>query len=256
MDFRVDLEIFRGPLDLLLYLVRKHEVEIIDIPDRADRRAVSSHTWRCLEQLDVNAVGDFSEMASTLVEIKSADGAAAGRRGEDELEDPRPELVPRLLEYKQFKDAASILDERSRDWQQRYPRLVERFAAATPTRPSSRFRKSNCGTWSARFGRMMRKNESPSRPSIVYDDTPIHVLHGAHPANSLTTAVASFRSCSARHAQIEPWSACSWRYWSWFAITARAEQASLFGEIGVLPGERTAAEIDPDSVDNYDRRER
>ena len=70
MSFRVDLETFRGPLDLLLYLVRKHEVEITDMPIATITEQYLEHI-SILKQLDVNAVGDFVEMASTLVEIKS-----------------------------------------------------------------------------------------------------------------------------------------------------------------------------------------
>ena len=69
-DFRVNLDGFRGPLDLLLYLVRKHEVDIEDIPIAL----ITSQYLKYLElfeQLNVDDVGDFSEMASTLLEIKS-----------------------------------------------------------------------------------------------------------------------------------------------------------------------------------------
>ena len=70
MHFRIQLDIFLGPLDLLLYLVRKHELEVVDIP-------VAKVTEQyllfldVLQQIDINAVGDFLELASTLIEIKS-----------------------------------------------------------------------------------------------------------------------------------------------------------------------------------------
>ena len=70
MSFRVNLDLFRGPLDLLLYLVRKHEVDILDIPIAQITDQYLEYL-SVLEQLDVNTVGDFLEMASTLVEIKS-----------------------------------------------------------------------------------------------------------------------------------------------------------------------------------------
>ncbi|MEX2112735.1 MAG: segregation/condensation protein A, partial [Pirellulales bacterium] len=120
--FKVDLEIFRGPLDLLLYLVRKHEVEIIDIPIAPITDQYLEYL-DVLQEFDVNAVGDFLEMASTLVEIKSRMVLPRGDEVEDELADPRKQLVARLLEYKKFKDAASMLDERGRSWQERYGRL-------------------------------------------------------------------------------------------------------------------------------------
>jgi segregation and condensation protein A len=115
MDFRVELDVFRGPLDLLLYLVRKHEVEIVDIPIAMITEQFLEYLG-VIQQLDVNAAGDFLEMASTLVEIKSRMVLPRGGEVEDELADPRQELVERLLEYKKFKDAASMLEERSRGW--------------------------------------------------------------------------------------------------------------------------------------------
>ena len=68
MSFRVDLDIFRGPLDLLLYLVRKHELDILDIPIALITDQFLEHLV-ILEKLDVNAVGDFLEMASILMEM-------------------------------------------------------------------------------------------------------------------------------------------------------------------------------------------
>ncbi len=70
MDFQVRLAIFRGPLDLLLYLVRKHEVEITDIPISPITEQFIQYL-EVLEQFDLAAVGEFVEMASTLLEIKS-----------------------------------------------------------------------------------------------------------------------------------------------------------------------------------------
>jgi segregation and condensation protein A len=66
MDFRVELDTFRGPLDLLLYLVRKHEVDVSDIPIALITDQYLAHL-DVLEQLDVNAVGDFLDLASKLI---------------------------------------------------------------------------------------------------------------------------------------------------------------------------------------------
>src|SRR6185503_15905543 len=113
MDFRVNLEVFRGPLDLLLYLVRKHELEITEIPIALVTDQYLAYL-ELLEQVDVDAVGDFLDMASTLVEIKSRMVLPRGGEVEEDLDDPRKELVRQLLEYKKFKDAASMLEERNR----------------------------------------------------------------------------------------------------------------------------------------------
>ncbi len=161
-DFRVDLSVFRGPLDLLLYLVRKHEVEITDIPIAAITDQYLQYL-AVLEQLDVNMVGDFLAVASLLIEIKSQQVLPRSDEVEGELEDPRQELVRRLLEYKKYRDAASMLEERSRDWQQRYPRLgsdLPHHSAGWPTSPSKR---SSCGTWSARSGGSCARARPPSR---------------------------------------------------------------------------------------------
>ena len=174
MDFRVDLSVFRGPLDLLLYLVRKHEVEIVDIPIAL----ITDQYLRylaVLEQLDVNAVGDFLAMAAWLIEIKSQQVLPRGDEVQEELEDPRQELVRRLLEYKCYRDAASMLEECGRSWQQRYPRLScdlprqERNLAEEPIREVE--------LWDlvSAFGRIIRENVATKPSNIVYDDTPIHV---------------------------------------------------------------------------------
>ncbi len=125
MIFRVDLDVFRGPLDLLLYLVRKHELDITEIPIAPIAEQFLDYL-AVLEQLDVNAAGDFLEMASTMIEIKSK--MLLPRTDEEETDeawdDPRQQLVQQLLEYKQYRDAASVLEERGRTWSQCYTRLA------------------------------------------------------------------------------------------------------------------------------------
>ncbi len=175
MDFRVDLNIFNGPLDLLLYLVRKHEVDIIDIPIAAiaDQYMLYLET---LKELDVNAVGDFLALASLLIEIKSQQ--ALPRNEEEtveEIEDPRQELVERLLEYKKFRDAASVLEEQGRQWQQRYPRLATDLPRRGRDLAEEPIREVELWDLVSAFGRMMRARELVKPSNIVYDETPIHV---------------------------------------------------------------------------------
>ena len=174
MDFRVDLDIFRGPLDLLLFLVRKHEVEISDIPIATITEQYLEYL-EVLRVLDVDAVGEFIELASTLVEIKSRTVLPVQEESGEELEDPRDELVQRLLEYKRYRDAASVLDERSRRWQQRLPRV----ANDVPPRPIDLGTQSiqEIELWDlvSAFGRVLRDHQVEASSNIVYDDTPIHV---------------------------------------------------------------------------------
>lgn len=113
-NYRVRLEVFEGPMDLLLYLIKKDEIEIKDIP-------IAHITEQYLEylnlmrELDIAVAGDFLVMASTLIYIKSKMllPPAPKIAGEEDLnEDPRAELMDRLLEYQKFKEAAQMLHSR------------------------------------------------------------------------------------------------------------------------------------------------
>jgi segregation and condensation protein A len=112
-EYRVNLEVFSGPLDLLLYLVRKEEVDIYDIPI-ARVTAQYIQYLELLKEMDIDLAGDFLVMAASLMEIKSAmllPAAPTDEEGETTTIDPRAELVRQLLEYKKFKDAANLLEE-------------------------------------------------------------------------------------------------------------------------------------------------
>ena len=110
MDYEVKLEIFEGPLDLLLHLIHKNEVDIFDIP-------IATITDQYLEYLDVmkafniNVAGDFLVMASTLIHIKSK-MLLPDLRDEEDEEDPRAEITRPLLEYMRLKEIAGELSER------------------------------------------------------------------------------------------------------------------------------------------------
>ena len=127
------MEIFAGPLDLLLYLVRKEEVDIYDIP----LAKITDQYLRYVEmlkQFDIDLAGDFLVMAATLMEIKSAmllPKATPEEMTQDEATDPRAELIRQLLEYKKFKDAANLLDAAAEQQQERFSRptsLIDRLA--------------------------------------------------------------------------------------------------------------------------------
>lgn len=176
MQFAVNLDIFRGPLDLLLYLVRKHELEVADIPLA---RVIDQYLEyiSVLAQIDVDAVGDFLELASTLIEIKSRMALPGEEEVEQELEDPRQELVRRLLDYKQYRDAASMLEERGRAWRDRYPRLASDMTAR-PIEPHEQpIHEVELWDLVSAFGRVLKAKQASRGPeNIRYDDTPIHVF--------------------------------------------------------------------------------
>jgi segregation and condensation protein A len=177
MSFRVDLEVFRGPLDLLLYLVRKHELEVIDLPIALVTEQYLQYL-DVLEVLDVDSVGDFVEMASTLIEIKSRMVLPRGGEEQEPLDDPRQDLVRQLLEYKKYKDAASMLEERSRSWHDHFSRLANDVPAHNPSAAEQPIREVELWDLVGAFNRTVRERQLSRGPNIVYDDTPIHVYMG------------------------------------------------------------------------------
>ncbi len=123
-DYRVDLDIFAGPLDLLLYLVRKEEVDIYDIPIAKITDQYVRYI-EMLKSLDIDLAGDFLVMAATLMQIKSAmllPKAEPDQLQDDDLSDPRKELIRQLLEYKKYKDAANLLNAAADEQSERFPR--------------------------------------------------------------------------------------------------------------------------------------
>jgi len=174
MDFRVELDVFRGPLDLLLFLVRRDELDIRDLPISLITEQYLTYL-EVLQQLDVNEVGDFLELASTLIEIKSQSVLPRGGEEAETLEDPRDQLVERLLEYKKYKDAASMLDEQSRDWQQHYPRIASDVATRQIDPAGQPIREVELWDLVSAMGRILRDSQAAIPATIVYDDTPIQV---------------------------------------------------------------------------------
>jgi segregation and condensation protein A len=137
-DHRIKLQVFEGPLDLLLFLIRKNELDIYDIPiESVTRQYVDA--LRAMQQLDLDLAGEFFVMAATLMEIKSRMLLPKGQHAidpnaeEDEM-DPRWELVHQLLQYKKFKEAAAALGEMALTRQN----LMERYVSALSGDPLDR----------------------------------------------------------------------------------------------------------------------
>jgi len=110
--YTVRTESFEGPLDLLLFLIKKNEVDIYNIPIASVTRQYLEHI-ELMKELNLDIAGDFLVMASTLIQIKSRMllPVSGEEEAEPEEEDPRAELVRRLLEYQKYKDAAERLAE-------------------------------------------------------------------------------------------------------------------------------------------------
>ncbi len=119
--YGVKIELFEGPLDLLLFLIRKNEIDIYDIPIADITRQFLEYV-EIIHSLNLELAGDFVVMAATLMRIKSRMLLPVDPDGDEEFEDPREELVRRLLEYQQFKEVASWLEDRQEECHDRYYR--------------------------------------------------------------------------------------------------------------------------------------
>ena len=128
MSYKVKLEIFEGPLDLLLYLVRKDHLNIYDIPIAQVTEQYLQYL-ELMRLLDLNIAGEFLVIAATLMQIKSKMLLPAEESQPDLLEeDPRQELVRRLLEYEKFKEIAQTLREKEASQREIFkrPKVVEK----------------------------------------------------------------------------------------------------------------------------------
>jgi segregation and condensation protein A len=138
-EYKVKFEVFEGPLDLLLYLIKKEEVDIYEV--NLTRLATQFVEYiETMRMLDLEIAGEFLVMAATLMYIKSREllpvDQQAQIEGEDEGEDPRWELIRQLVEYKKFKDAAAQLQELEVRQEEVFPRVPGRldFEPASPMR--------------------------------------------------------------------------------------------------------------------------
>lgn len=176
MPFRIDLPAYRGPLDLLLYLCRRNELDVNSVSLSKVVDQYLQHL-EVLKELDVNSVGDFIDLASTLVEYKSKAVLPNTDEEEDEevIEDPQEELVERLLEYKRFRDVSSIMDEMGQDWQQRYGRIADDLPPRQVDPGDQPIADLELWDLVSSFGRIMREAAGPPQEEVLYDDTPIHV---------------------------------------------------------------------------------
>jgi len=213
-NYRVQLDAYAGPLDLLLYLVKRHEIDLQDIPMAQLTEQYLDHL-KVIQNLpsdapgsatmDVDRAGEFLVMAATLVEIKSALlmprlEAQQGEDGDDPTDeanvDPRFELVQQLLAYKRYKDASMALDDRRSEWDVRFPAVAtpgKKEKSALSQSPEDEVEAKeieldledvNVMDLCAAFGRMLDAIGFTGDHEVTYDDTPIS-LHADDIADRL-----------------------------------------------------------------------
>lgn len=175
-QYRVDLDIFAGPLDLLLHLVRKDEVEIYDIPIARVTEQYIEYI-EMLKMFDIDLAGDFLVMAATLMEIKSAmllPSVDAEDLEQGEVIDPRSELVRQLLEYKKIKDAANLLADSADQRKDRFTRPDSIIANLKKSdEPELDLDQVSVWTLLEAFDSIMQATGRVSSYDHITDDTPI-----------------------------------------------------------------------------------
>jgi len=170
--YQVSLDRYHGPLDLLLYLVKRNEVDVRDIPVAKLAEQFMEHL-AVIELLDVDLAGDFLVMAATLMELKSKLLLPHDAETPESEPDPRQELVRQLIEYRKFKDAAQLLEARADERQLRVTRdRPEEEPRADAVMP---LRRAELWDLVSAFIRLMRDTAALQPNQIVVDETPQHV---------------------------------------------------------------------------------
>jgi len=174
VEFKVDTDVFSGPLDLLLYLVKKHEVDVTEVP--IARIATEFVAYLdVLEELAIEQVGEFVELASVLLEIKARALVPRPEETEEPVDPVREDLVQRLLEYKQYRDAACLLEDRARLWDQRFTRIQVDESAARPSPAEVTIGDVHVWDLVGAISRVLAKRDKRRPRQIVHDDTPVEV---------------------------------------------------------------------------------
>jgi segregation and condensation protein A len=180
MSFRVQLDAFRGPLDLLVFLARQDEIDLGEVEVAAIVRQYLDYLPTPENTADAVAnlseVGDFLEAASTLLEMKARLVLPSEEDGDEpQVDDPHDELVQRLLDYKRYKDAAVVLEEHGAAWRERYSRAADDFPARRSDPADQPLHEIELWDLVSALGRVLRDNQPARAANIIYDDTPLSV---------------------------------------------------------------------------------
>ncbi len=252
MNFSVATENFRGPIDLLLFLVRRHEIDLDQVP----LSAVTDQYMEYLEvltEIQIDTVGDFIEVASLLIEMKARAVLPRNEFEEEEVEDPRQDLVQRLLMYKQFKDAAILLEEKNSRWQARYARIVDDLPPRVVDLAEQPIKDVELWDLVSAFGRVLRDNVPKPQENILYDETPIQVymqqIHKRLVDQGNVSFLTLFEAGMHKSAMIGVFLAVLElaRHHS-----VATEQPDLHGDIQIVPCEGFNPALELTDVDDYD----
>ena len=173
-DWRVDLDAYAGPLDLLLFLIKEAEVDIYDIPIAVITDRFLEHLEQ-IQKIDLNRAGEFLVVASQLMEVKAKMLLPRETIDLDDVEDPRSSLVQELLEYKRYKEASKDLERRLEVEQLRFGRLPEPEEAIPEEGREEEIEDLDVFALLTAFGKIRKEILDAGEPSIIYDDVPVRV---------------------------------------------------------------------------------
>lgn len=242
-DYRIDLGHFGGPLDLLLYLVRRHEVDVCNLSLSRITSEFQDYI-EVLEYLDFDLIGEFIVVASTLLEIKSREVLPNQIEEDPEAEkqdESGSDLIGKLLEYRRYKEATRALEERAAEWMERYPRLSVDRPDVQRDYSEDHIREVELWDLVSALSRIVRMPNIDKEVSIRMDETPMSVFQERIRARVLEegrTAFSAFFDGEKVQSRIVG---------IFLAILElirhegyRAEQPEDFGDIWVLPPKSAA----------------
>lgn len=177
-EYRVDTGFFAGPLDLMLYLVRKSEIDICSVSLSRITQDFIDYI-EVLDFLDFDLIGDFVVTASTLLEIKSREVLPAQVEAVADTDDPEEtgsDLIARLMEYRRYKEASKLLDDRASEWLERYPRLSSDKPVIKRDYSEDRIREVELWDLVSALARIVRMPDIEREVAIRMDETPMSVF--------------------------------------------------------------------------------
>ena len=258
MSFIVKSDYFQGPIDLLLHLVRRHEIELTGI-------GLARLTQEYLEQLELlqeisfESVGEFIEIASMLVEMKTRQVLPRNEFEQENEEadaavalDPRQDLVQRLLCYKKFKDVSVLLEERGVQWRKRFVRQSDDLPPQKIEIQNQPIEGLELWDLVSAFGRVLRDNRPVIQESVIVDETPIHVYMLRIHRRLIEAGRVSFTDLFEMQMYK---SAMIGIFLAVLELTRHhgvfAEQHDLHSEIVLVPGEGFQSTLDVSNIDDY-----
>ncbi|WP_339747991.1 segregation/condensation protein A [uncultured Rubinisphaera sp.] len=178
-SYQIDVkDFFNGPVDLLLYLVRKQEVDVLEV-SLADITKQFLEYLEVLEIIDFDIAADFLVAASAMLEMKSRlaliKDETVEQEEEVEAEETNHNLVQHLLQYQQLREAAEALQEQALAWQDRYPRLADERPSSKRSVADDVIKDLEIWDLVGAFARIVKKKTKDGEATVRFDETPIHV---------------------------------------------------------------------------------